>query len=576
MQFELSSKKLYKPFSNDLDNPEIKKFLKKILSDDKNFFITTVIYGIAIAILSLALPLSVQLLINSVAFTALIQPVIILGVVLFLLLGFSAILNALQFYVGEIFQRRFFARMSAEITIKLIDSDHKNFEQSNQTEFVNRFFDVINIQKIVPKILVKTFSLILQTIAGLTLVALYHPLLLLFSLLIIFSITAIWKIFSKPAFITKFYSSRRKYDVAGWLEDIARNNIIFKSEIGKKYAKFKTNFLTEQYLKESKNHFKYLFYQVILMLGLYTVASTLLLIIGGYLVLKGQLSIGQLVASELVLSATLYGISQLGRDFESFYELTSSCEKLSQFYNIPTEKNGEEKITEDAINIRFKDAVDVYFQREFKFNFEIKKNKNYLISTENLSSQKILIELIMGLRKPQRGRIEFNNHDIENVDLEHLRSQIAIIDNGAFIEGNVEEYLTFNNKLISKKQINEVLEITGFNKILSRFAEGLSLRIIPSGWPFSESEKILLKISRALLQEPKIIIITEVLDILNLKMRRKILNFTIKDHNATVLYFSDRRDDMIDFDEYIFIREDKVLHFSSLEELDKFEQKIAN
>jgi hypothetical protein len=59
-------------------------------------------------------------------------------------------------------------------------------------------------------------------------------------------------------------------------------------------------------------------------------------------------------------------------------------------------------------------------------------------------------------------------------------------------------------------------------------------------------------------------------------MRRKILNFTIKDHNATVLYFSDRRDDMIDFDEYIFIREDKVLHFSSLEELDKFEQKIAN
>ena len=110
--------------------------------------------------------------------------------------------------------------------------------------------------------------------------------------------------------------------------------------------------------------------------------------------------------------------------FEKWEQLTNKKVKLLL-------KNGEEKITEDAINIRFKDAVDVYFQREFKFNFEIKKNKNYLISTENLSSQKILIELIMGLRRPQRGRIEFNNHDIENVDLEHLRSQIAIIDNGA-------------------------------------------------------------------------------------------------------------------------------------------------
>jgi len=93
MQFQISNKKLYKPFSNDLNNPNIKFFIKKILGDDKNFFITAVIYGIAIAILSLATPISVQLLINSVAFTALLQPIIILGLLLFFLLSFSAILN---------------------------------------------------------------------------------------------------------------------------------------------------------------------------------------------------------------------------------------------------------------------------------------------------------------------------------------------------------------------------------------------------------------------------------------------------------------------------------------------------
>jgi multidrug resistance efflux pump len=61
-------------------------------------------------------------------------------------------------------------------------------------------------------------------------------------------------------------------------------------------------------------------------------------VIGGWLVLKGQLTIGQLVAAELILSATLYNFSQLGRDLESFYDLAASCQKLSKFYNFSIEK----------------------------------------------------------------------------------------------------------------------------------------------------------------------------------------------------------------------------------------------
>ena len=574
MQFQISSKKLYKPFSNDLNNPNIKFFIKKILADDKNFFLTAIIYGIAIAILSLATPISVQLLINSVAFTAMLQPIIILGLLLFFLLSFSAILNILQFYVSEFFQRKFFAKMSADITIATVNARHENFEESNQTEFVNRFFDVITIQKTLPKILIKSFTLILQTIAGLLLVAFYHPILLIFSLLIIISIIFIWRGFCNKGFVTKFYSSRRKYDMAGWLEDVARNNVLFKSEVGQKYAIFKTDFLTEQYLKERKEHFSQLFTQFSLMLTLYAVASSLLLIIGGYLVINGQLSIGQLVASELILSTTLYGISELGRDFENFYDIVGSCEKLSQFYNIPQENIGLEKIEDHKIDIKFNNVVDHYFGREFKFNFTLKHHKNYIISTHNLSSQKILIELLYCLRTPVRGTLEFNNIDMENINISHLRSKIALIDNGTFLEGNIEEYLTFNNKLINKKQINEVLQITGLDQVLNRFNEGLNLRIIPTGYPLSESEKILLKIARALLQEPQIIIITEVLDMLGLKTRQNILKFLTKNHNSTVIYFSNRRDDMLDFDEYIFIDEKHTHNFKSIEDLDKFEKSF--
>ena len=136
-----------------------------------------------------------------------------------------------------------------------------------------------------------------------------------------------------------------------------------------------------------------------------------------------------------------------------------------------------------------------------------------------------LIELLYALRKPVRGTLQFGNLDIENINISDLRSHIAIIDNSQFIEGTINEYLNFNKKNSSKKIINESLEITEFDKVLSRFDDGLNLRIIPSGYPLSESEKILLKISRAIVQQPKIIIITEVLDMLGLKSRKKILKY---------------------------------------------------
>ena len=184
-----------------------------------------------------------------------------------------------------------------------------------------------------------------------------------------------------------------------------------------------------------------------------------------------------------------------------------------------------------------------------------------------------MIELLYCLRKPLGGTLEFNNIEVENINISHLRSKIALIDNSSFLEGNIEEYLTFNNKNINKKRINEILQITELDKTLNRFNEGLNLRIIPTGYPLSESEKILLKIARALLQEPQIIIITEVLDMLGLKTRQNILKFLTKNHDSTVIYFSNRRDDMIDFDEYIFIDENRTHNFKSIEDLDKFEQK---
>lgn len=330
---KVSSEKFSENSNDRTENLKISPFLKKILFTESSFFWMSAIYGLAISFLSLAVPLSVQFLINSVSFTALIRPIFVLGTVLLILLSFWAALNALQFFVTEIFQSRFFARITSEVTILLLKSKQQNPEKrAKEREIVNRFFETITIQKTIPKFLTKTFATILQGAVGLIVVSFYHPIFFLFSLAIVISLWLIWSHFYKQAVASSFAKSQAKYDIVKCFEGIENNDSV-NSNIEQEI-----NSLTGNYLQDRKSRFRSLFSQVILLLALYVVANVSLLVIGGWLVLKGQLTIGQLVAAELILSALLYNFSQLGRDLENFYDLAASCQKLSKFYNFSIEK----------------------------------------------------------------------------------------------------------------------------------------------------------------------------------------------------------------------------------------------
>ncbi len=314
----------------DIKATEIFSFFTKILKAESSFFWISIVYVLAISFLSLAVPLSVQFLINSVSFTAMVQPMVVLGFVLLIVLTFWASLNALQFFITEIFQRHFFARIACEITILLLKNKEKT---PNNIPSVISFFETITIQKTIPKFLTKTSYTILQGLIGLILISFYHPIFFLFSIIIAVLLYLIWSLFYKQAIASSVAKSQSKYDLVECFEQITNRENIAEVDF-----KNKVNSLTGDYIENRKECFKSLFSQVILLLILYVVASVALLMIGGSLILNSQLTIGQLVAAELVLSTTLYNFSQLGRDLENFYDLAASCQKLSKFYNFSFEK----------------------------------------------------------------------------------------------------------------------------------------------------------------------------------------------------------------------------------------------
>lgn len=568
--------KIYKPFSNhENDYQNYFQFLKKILLEDKSFLAVIVFFSIAVSILSIAVPISVQYLISSVTYTSLFKPVLVLGTILAILLSFFSIISAMQFFVTELFRQRVMARMVAQITLRLVYSDYKITEKANLPELVNRFFEISSIQKSAPKFFIKTISFLMQTIVGLTLVAFYHPFLLIFSIIISALFYLIHTLYFKAGCISAFFVSRNKYDIAGWLEDISKNVSMFKSETGRNYAKSKSDILSANYIKARKTHFKNIFSQVILLLVLYIVASSALLILGGWLVLKEQLTIGQLVASELILSAILYGIAKFGHDLDNIYDIIASCEKLTHFFNIPLDQNRlGQKLTHPIESIVLKDACYQYEKETFTFNLDFKTNHKYLISSKSWIEEKILIKIMHSYLTPDSGCVEYNNKNINTLDLYHLRSNIALVNNMPFLEGTVYEYITFYDPDISHEEVDHIANAIGFKEVMKRYDNDYNMRIIPSGWPFLESEKILLKIMRALIHKPEVIILTETVDILSLESRQLILKFIATLENVTTIYFSNQHSHGIDFDQHLFLENSSAESFTNIADFIQYKQKF--
>lgn len=95
----------------------------------------------------------------------------------------------------------------------------------------------------------------------------------------------------------------------------------------------------------------------------------------------------------------------------------------------------------------------------------------------------------------------------------------------------------------------------------------LDSRIIPSGWPFLDNERIIIKVAKAILEDPKIIIINEIFDTVKYKDKKKIINYLINNTNATILCFANFRYKDITFDKYCYINADSSSEFKNIDDL---------
>jgi len=313
-------------------------FFRKILGPEKNYYYLAVVYGVGIGILSLATPISVQMLINTVANTGLTTPLVVLSATLFVLLLIAGALYALRIHLMDLFARRFYARMMSEISLRSVYALNPFFQDHKMGALFNRYFDIIIVQKKLPQLLVGGFTIVMQAIVGFVLVSLYHPLFLVLNLVVISLVWLVWLIWGKRAIRSSIELSHRKHAAAAWIEGLGTSNGFFKSPQHIKEALGRTDAVTNKYVQQHALHFRHHFSQTLCFLFIYAAASAMLLGLGGWLVIQGELSLGQLVAAELVLSVVFFGISQLGLYLAYFYDVCGAVDELALFLRVEQEE----------------------------------------------------------------------------------------------------------------------------------------------------------------------------------------------------------------------------------------------
>jgi len=545
------------------------KFMRlflNILKPEKSFYTLAVFYGVGISMLSLATPISVQMLINTVANTALAAPLVVLSATLFGLLLVSGLLNALRIHLMEIFSRRFYARMVAEISLRSIYAQNPFFSDRCSGALFNRYFDIVGVQKALPVLLIGGFTVILQAGVGFVLVSLYHPLFLVFNLILVGLIWLVWLIWGAGAIRSAIDLSHAKHNTAAWLETLGTSDGFFKSRKRVEYALNRTNNETQNYIHNHKRHFRRHYAQTLSFLFIYAGASAVLLGLGGWLVIQGQLTLGQLVAAELVLSAAFYGVAQLGTYLNYFYDLCAAVEELSLFYDIEQEDpSGSDPLVSENHNLKFHKIYGKARGQNALLNIEIPTHATVMAAASDHGVQRLFTNLLKRHVLPDSGFLTMGGTDIVELDVHQLRQNIYAIDRTSFISMSVRDYLKLSSDANPSIKITEALDIVGLTDTIADLENGLDTKIATTGWPLSTQEILQLKLANALIAQPRILVLSQIFDMVEPEPLAAAIAKLREVSHTTIIYFSSRRVDL-GFDTFLYMDAQKQTFFDEFED----------
>lgn len=553
----------------------VRRFFR-LLSTERKDILYILFYSIVIGLIGLVLPVGIQNTVELISGGVFFSSVyLLIGAVIFGVL-FTGILQIVQISLVEHLQRRVFTKAAIEFAFRIPRIRMESILNNYAPELVNRFFDVITLQKGLPKMLIDLSAAAIQIFFGLILLSLYHPIFVFFSLTLVLVLFLIFWLTGSNGLKSSINESKYKYKVVQWLEELARSINSFKLAGNTDLPIRRTDNTVNNYLKYRKAHFQVLITQFSFIVIFKTAVTASLLILGTILVVNREITLGQFVASEVIIILILHAVEKTIMYMDVIYDLLTAVDKIAQLTDLPLEKVGGLDFQRHAIagySIELKQLKYRYPQKSEHvlngINLHINSGERVCIAGPGNAGKTTLTNLIAGIHSDYEGIITINNYSLRDLDIRHLRDSMAKnISPEDIFDGTILENITLGNATRTVEDAITAIRKVKLEDEVNCLPEGLNTHIVSGGKGFSSSFIHKLILARCLAKKPALIILNDFFSGLKRQEKIDLLQSIINaDNRYTLIAVSNDPLIMAACDRVIILNKGQISDEGSFDEL---------
>lgn len=469
-------------------------------------------YAIVVGLFSLIVPFTVQELVNTFAFS--VTPIMVATLVAIMagILLFVGIFKVLQFFATDILERRIFVRVTLALAKLLPQFEEKAF----RTEYISRFFETVFLQRALSALLVDLINLLVGGLIGMVLLVLYHPFFVVVNAMLVIAVLIIF-LLGRGGLRTTLLMSEAKYDTFHWFQEVADNLLHFKATHCSNIILRNADEAAGTYVRARKSRFRVLLRQYIGSLVLQIIIHTSLLGTAGWLLSQGELTLGQLVAAEVIVASLLLNLeSVIKRTYVVYYFFTALVE-LDHLFSLPRDRRESESkldlphmestgLTVKCNQLDWASHANS-FEKEHIFEALPGEKWGIICPTESIRHQVSLV--LAGLETPPQGRVKYNDIDLKNLSMEEISQNRSIVfsRNLALFEGTVAENITMGQTDIQSQDLQWALKTAQLEEEIENWPAGLDTPIEEGGQNFTPSQIIRILLARAVITRPAFLIL---------------------------------------------------------------------
>lgn len=556
----------------------LQRFLRLILVD-VDIVYKLYAYAIFLGGLNLTLPLGVQAIIGLISSGRINTTWIAL--VIFTVLGITlyGITNYFQMQLLEKMQQRIFTRAALEFSYRIPRMRLNYLYQYYPPELVNRFFDILTVQKGLSKILMDFSTSVLQIIFGLILLGFYHSLFVFFGFFLLVILVSIIYFTGPLGLASSMKESKYKYEIVYWLEELARALETFKLAGEPHLAMNKTDRLTQKYLEYRTKHFKVLAFQYSTIVVFKIIVTIGLLVLGSFLVISKEINVAQFVASEIVIILVMGSTEKLITSMETIYDVLTALDKIGYLTDIPLEPkdgvNFSQLDTGKGIKITIRDLHYKHPFADFEaikgINLDIFPNERVCIVGNSGSGKTTLITLIAGIIDDYQGVISYNETPLHTLSRSNLRKYIGdTLTQELIFHGTIEENIWLSKDEVSKEMMLWAADAVGLTESVRKLPLGFDtmLQANDKRFPSSFLKKIIL--ARSFAEKPRLLVMDDIINGFDYQENQKIINALLDPNNNWTLIIVTRNPEIAkNCDKIIVMNDGQILEIGTFSEIQK-------